>query len=82
MKDKDIILIIVVVFVSGIFSITISSYLFSTSRHQTTVEEVEQISPTFQNPDPKYFNSKSIDPTQLIQIGPGSNTAPFNGPAN
>ena len=80
MKQKDIALIIVVAFVSAIMSVVISGKIFAPpkNRHQN-VETVQAISTDFPKPDSKYFNSQSIDPTQLIQIGNNANTAPFNG---
>jgi len=80
MKQKDIVLIIVVVFISGVASYLISNALFGSAKNKVTkVEVVQKITSDFNDkPDPKYFNSDSIDPTQLIQIGNNSNTQPFN----
>ncbi len=78
MKQKDIIIIIVVVFISGVASFFISNALFSSPQKRTVeVEVVEPISTEFKTPDPQYFNSKSIDPTKLIQIGNQDNQQPF-----
>ncbi len=78
MKQKDIVVIIVAVFISGIFSFFISNALFSSPQKRTTeVEVVEPISTDFKTPDPKYFNAQSIDPTKLIQIGNQDNQQPF-----
>ncbi len=79
MKQKDIILIIVVVFISGIFSLIISQKLFSSTVGKQQVEVVQAINPSFPTPSSTYFNSQSVDPTQLIQIGNNNNTNPFNG---
>lgn len=82
MKQKDIALIIVIVFISGIASFFISGALFaSSSSRQQKVEKVEAITADFPTPSKKYFNSESIDPTQLIQIGNSTNPDPFNGAA-
>lgn len=80
MKQKDVILIIVIVFISGIFSFVVSGKLFSSSsdRQQTSVV-VDSINPGFSLPSTTYFNSNSIDPTQLIQIGNSNNPNPFSG---
>jgi hypothetical protein len=79
MKQKDIILIIVIVFISGVFSYLVSNMLFgSTEQRQQEVEVVEAITSEFTQPDSKYFNAQSINPTQLIEIGDNQNTAPFN----
>jgi hypothetical protein len=80
MKQKDIILIIVVVFISGILSFFVSRLVFAAPKtRQQAVEVVDPITTDFPIPGSKYFNTGSIDPTQLIQIGGTSNLAPFNG---
>ena len=80
MKQKDIALIIVIVFVSAIASLLISSKLFVTSgNRQQKVETVDVISSEFQTPNARYFNTDSIDPAQLVQIGNNNNTNPFSG---
>jgi len=78
MKQKDIALIIMVVFISGIVSFFVSGKLFATpsNRHQQ-VETVDKITSDFNIPDQTYFNKNSIDPTQLIQIGDNNNQNPF-----
>lgn len=78
MKQKDIAIIIIVVFVSGVFSFFISNALFAAPKDlQTEVEVVEPISATFNQPDARYFNNDSINPTQPITIGDGQNQQPF-----
>jgi hypothetical protein len=80
MKQKDIILIVAVVLISGTISLLISKYMFSVPKNrQTKVEIVEAISPTFPQPDTRYFNASAVDPTKNISIGDGSNTQPFTG---
>lgn len=80
MKQKDIALIIVIAFVSAIASFFISNKLFVTpANRQQQVEVVDPINAQFQQPDNKYFNSKSIDPTQSSQLGADNNQNPFNG---
>lgn len=79
MKRKDIILIIVVVFISGVFSVILSKYLISSPKNrQEPVEVVEAISAEFIQPSDKYFNKQSIDPTQTIKIDGPNNNKPFN----
>lgn len=79
MKQKDIALILVVVFISGVFSIIVTKLLITTPKNrQEKVEVVESISPDLTAPSTKYFNSKSIDPTQIIKIGNTNNNQPFN----
>ena len=80
MKQKDFALIIVIAFISAVVSFAVSNKLFVTpSNRQQQVEVVDPIQSSFQNPDKKYFNSSSIDPTQTSAIGNGSNDNPFNG---
>ncbi|HEV2402742.1 MAG TPA: hypothetical protein VGS08_00935 [Candidatus Saccharimonadales bacterium] len=80
MKQKDISLIVVVVFISAVISLFLSRYLFASSGgRQQQVDVVQTISPTFPSPDSTYFNSTALDPTQFIQVGNAKNSNPFNG---
>lgn len=79
MKQKDIILIVAVVLISGTFSLLLSKFLFTVPKNrQTKVEVVQAISADFPQPDTRYFNSNAIDPTKNITIGDSQNTQPFN----
>ena len=79
MKQKDIALIIAVIAVSGILSLIVGRLVFAAPKdRQQKVEVVEAITTEFSQPDPRYFNTQSINPTQLIRIGEGSNATPFN----
>ncbi|MBI1856809.1 hypothetical protein HY003_00725 [Candidatus Saccharibacteria bacterium] len=79
MKQKDIIVIIVVTFISVVISLLLSTKLFDPPKNRTTeVEVVQSITSDFLTPDKKYFNDKSLNPTKLIQIGDSSNSQPFN----
>jgi len=79
MKQKDLILIIVVVFISGVFSVILSNFLISSPKNrQEPVEVVEPISAEFTQPSDKYFNKQSLDPTQIIKIEGPNNNKPFN----
>ncbi len=78
MKQKDIILIIVAVFISGMLSFFVSNKLFTVQpNQQAEVEVIEPITAEFPTPDARYFNDKSFDPTQSIKIGEGQNSQPF-----
>ncbi len=80
MKQKDMLLIVVVAIVAGVFSLLLSNVLISSPKNRKEkVEIVEAITSDFQEPDKKYFNANSIDPTKLIQIGDSTNPQPFNG---
>jgi hypothetical protein len=79
MKQKDILLIVVVVIVSGAVSFFISKLLFGVPKNrQTKVEVVQVISPNFEQPDTRYFNAAAFDPTKNISIGDSQNSQPFN----
>lgn len=81
MKKKDLMVIIIVIFISGVFSLVISNYLFASPKNrQEEVEVVEPISADFKVPEKndKYFNSEAIDPTLIIKIGDNNNQQPFN----
>jgi hypothetical protein len=78
MKQKDIAIIIAVVFASGVLSYFVSNALFASPDNlQTEVEVVEPITADFPEPDPRYFNGNSVNPTQTITIGDGQNQQPF-----
>lgn len=80
MKQKDIALILVIVFISAVISIVVSKILFASPKNrQQQVEVVQPITADFPTPDTKYFNANAFDPTQLIEIGNSSNPNPFNG---
>lgn len=82
MKQKDILLIVVVVIVSGTVAFFVSSWLFKVPKaQQTMVEVVDPISADFVQPDTRYFNAGSIDPTKNITIGDDQNPTPFNNNA-
>jgi hypothetical protein len=77
-KQKDISLIIIVSFVSAMMSFFLSNALISTPENrQQQVSVVEPITAEFPEPDKKYFNEKSVNPTQLIRIGDTDNPNPL-----
>jgi hypothetical protein len=79
MKQKDVILIVIVAFVSAILAFVISNtFINSPKNRSTTAEVVEPIVADFPSPDKRYFNENSINPTQLIRIGENTNPSPFN----
>lgn len=79
MKQKDIALIAVVVFISAIASFFLSNAVFGSPKsNQVETEVVQPIAATFPKPNKAYFNDKSFDPTQTITIGQNANTDPFN----
>ena len=80
MKQKDMALIGVIVFISTIASFFLSKALFAppTKSSQVKVEVVQPIVATFPDTDKAYFNSTAFDPTQNITISQNANTNPFN----
>jgi len=80
MKQKDIALIAVIVFISAVISLFVSKAIFAAPKNrQQQVAVVQPITADFPAPDKAYFNSSAIDPTQLITIGQNANPNPFNG---
>lgn len=78
MKQKDIALVIIIVFVSGVISFVLSNAIIgSPKKLQEKVEVVGPITSEFNQPSEKYFNKDSTNPTQLIQIGEDPNQQPF-----
>ncbi|HSX32240.1 MAG TPA: hypothetical protein VLF43_03190 [Candidatus Saccharimonadales bacterium] len=79
MKQKDIALIIIMVFVSAVVALTLSKFVFAKpADRQQTAEKVDAITADFPQPPSKYFNNGSVNPTQQIEIGNSSNPNPFN----
>lgn len=78
MKQKDIVTILVVVFISAIASFFITGKVIVASSGHQKAPVVDSVNATFTQPDSKYFNKNSIDPTQLIHIGTSSNSNPFS----
>ena len=79
MKQKDIALIIVVVFFSIVISVFVSKKIFSSPKNRNQKAEVVQpITADFPIPDKRYFNNQAYDPTQVITIGQNANPDPFS----
>lgn len=83
MKQKDLILIGVIVFISAIVSLFVSKAIFVPPKNrQQQVEVVQAITTDFPQPNTTYFNSSAFDPTKSITVVQNSNTDPFNGSGN
>lgn len=81
MKQKDITLIVIVAIFSLVVALVASSFLFGGAKAKTQqAEVVEPISAAFTQPDTRYFNDQSIDPTEVIRIDNNANQTPFNQP--
>jgi Flp pilus assembly protein CpaB len=82
MKQNNIVTLIIIVVIAGLVSLTASKYIFTTAAdRQQAVEVVPVITANLPTPSSTYFNSQSIDPTQLIQIGTTTNNNPFSSPS-
>jgi len=78
MKQKDVALILIIIIVSAVVSLFISRAIFSTAKNnRQEVVSVQPISSYFPSLPTQYFNSSSIDPTQLITINQNANQNPF-----
>ncbi|MBA3757872.1 hypothetical protein H0X09_03335 [Candidatus Saccharibacteria bacterium] len=84
MKQKEFLLIAVIVIVSAVISSIAANAIFNSSdQRKEKVAVVEPISskfPPVQNDSDyqAFFNPNAINPTQLIKIGTSQNTTPFN----
>ncbi|HSX45523.1 MAG TPA: hypothetical protein VLG27_00790 [Candidatus Saccharimonadia bacterium] len=82
MKQKDIALILVIIFISAVVSLFVSKAIFASPKNrQQPVEVVQPITADFQQPDNRFFNNQAFDPTKVITINPNNNTDPFSGNA-
>lgn len=78
MKKKDLGVIVVVAIVSAVISYFLSSvFISSADDRKQSVEIVEPIASQFVEPDSRYFNQTSVNPTQTIVISPETNPNPF-----
>lgn len=84
--NKNLAIIVAVVFLSAVVSLVVSKALFGASKKNLQYEVVQKVTPDFipQKDTDEYkanfapiFNDQAIDPTQLIKIGDGSNPQPF-----
>lgn len=69
MKQNDILLVVVSVIVGGTLSLLLTNFFFGESKRQKEAEVVSPITSEFVQPDSKYFNDSSYNPTQIIRIG-------------
>ena len=79
MKQKDVALIIIIVFISAVLSYFISQNVFAPPKNrQQQVKVVQPITANFPQPDSHYFNSSAFDPTKQITISQYNNNNPFS----
>jgi hypothetical protein len=82
MKQKDLALVLVMIFVGAAVAFAISRWIFASPQNRgQTAEVVDVIGPEFSLPSSRYFNAESVNPTQLIEIGDSNNPNPFNASA-
>lgn len=77
MKQQDIAIIIVIVFITGVVSLFVSNIFIGPGERNEEAAIVEPISTEFDEPNERYFNDQSINPTQIIRIQEGQNPDPF-----
>lgn len=82
MKQKDIAILIAVAFLSAVTSLLLSNMFFSSSEDRSQkVEQIDVITAEFPTPNSRYFNSESINPLKLVEIGSNNNQNPFSNSA-
>lgn len=78
MKSKDWSAIVVIALVSALISFVVFNFVIGARKlGKLKVEKVDSLSSEFKIPNTKYFNNKSINPTQEIKIGEDPNVSPF-----
>lgn len=83
MKQKDYLLIGIVIVFSTIVSYLITSqFIGGPGKKSDSAEVVHKLTADFKLPDKRYFNQNSINPTRLITIDKSANPNPFNSSSN
>lgn len=77
MKQQDIAVLIIIVFIAGVASFFVTNMFITPSDAKESAETVAPITSEFILPDSEYFNVNSINPTVPIEIAPNSNGQPF-----
>lgn len=77
MKQQDIAILIVVVFVATVSSFIVVNQFISPSTKRLSAPVVKPIVPDFVLPDKSVFNGEAINPAASIQIAPNENSNPF-----
>jgi hypothetical protein len=79
MKKNDILIIVVVAIVAGVFSFIVANFLFGGQKnYNLDAPTVQPITAEFKTPDTKYFNKDSLDITKDITVEDNSNNKPFS----
>ncbi len=82
MKQKDLFVVVGIVLISAVISLFATKALFGGQKGTLEAEVVQKITSDFPDPDSKYFNTTSFDPTKLITITQSNNIDPFSGSHN
>jgi hypothetical protein len=82
MKQQDIAILIIIVFIAGVASLFITSKFINPSTSKLSAETVAPITPEFVLPEARHINSESINPTVRIEIAPNTNPQPFVNDSN
>ena len=69
MRRKDLLTILVVVVLAGLFSLLIDKLLFSYNTDRDSIKKLTPISSGFEPLDERFFNEQSINPTIRTVIG-------------
>jgi hypothetical protein len=78
MKQKDIAILIAVAFFSAVVSLLLSNMFFATPKDRAQeVETIDAITADFPTPNKEYFNTESVNPSKLVEIGSNNNQNPF-----
>jgi len=82
MKQKDLLLIIVMVFIGTIISLVVSKLVFSSPKsRQQSAEVVDLITPEFPQPSAVYFNKTAVNPSEHV-AAPQPPATPAKGTTN
>ncbi len=77
MKQQDIAIVIIIVFVAGIASYFVSSKFITPNKDKRVVYSVGAITSEFNVPPENVFNENAKNPTVRIRIAPNENEKPF-----
>ena len=69
MRRKDLLTILVVTIVAGLFAWLIGGFVFSYQADSNKIKKLAPISPAFESLDERFFNERSINPTIRTLIG-------------
>ncbi len=85
MKQKDMIMLVIVGLFTAMISFVLSSVVFGSTHKNAKVQTAQTVTTDFPDirNDKNYsviFNKSALDPAQPVQLG-DQNAQPFNGPA-